>query len=289
LGRAYLSTGDKSNALHCFKTLQEATPTDKDVLYDLAHLYASEQEYITALYHFKEASRHFPNNPYIHSHMAYVLFKLEDYEGAVEEYRQAIEYGDDPVWTATIAQTLGTIFYQVYGQHDEALDLFLLADELDPDNTDCKIMLGELYFEAGQLQDALDLYREVLSKDPLNAECYNYIGYLLWQLDQNDDAIAAYEQALVLDGKNSTALNNLGVIYLDEFYQADKAKVYFESALAHKPSYTLAAFNLGRAKEGLGERAEAAKAYTLAQSLNEVQQDIDPLEIQDRISQLFEM
>jgi len=289
LAKAYLKCDDKPNAIKSLEKVCQLCPTDGEVLYDLAHLFAAEQNHMRALYYFKEAVKQFPKNPYIHSNMAYILFKLEDYTGAIEEYRLAIDYGTDPQWTATVAKTLGTIYHQLLEDKDQALEYFMLAHELSPNNLECMIMLADLYFEENQLQDALDLYEHIREMDPENPECHNYIGYLLWQMDRNDEAIQAYEQALAVDPDNATALNNLGVIYLDEEFNPSKALRLFEQALRIKPDYTLAAFNLGRTKEWVGERADAAKAYATAKQLNEENAEMADEEIQDRINQLFEM
>lgn len=288
LAKSYLKLGENDKALQCLEDLAHSTQADGDVFYDLAHLYVSEKNYIKALYYFKEAAAEFPKNPYIFSNMAYVLFRLEDYAGAIEEYKNAIDYGTDPSWTATVAQTLATIYYQLLEDKDQALEYYMLANELAPDNVECMAILADLYFEENQLQDSLELYQRIKQLEPTNPECHNYIGYLLWQMDRNDEAIVAYEEALSIAPNNATALNNLGVIYLDEEFNPNKALTMFEKALEVKEDYTLAAFNLGRTKEWVGDRTGAAKAFTTAQQLNVENGEMADDEIQERINQLFD-
>ncbi len=287
LAKAYTLCEDASNTVHNLQRIVEADDSDFDATYALAQAYSENKEYMRALYYFKSALRLDPHNQYVHSNMAYVLFKLEDPEGAIEEYRLAISHGKDPVWTATVAQTLGTIYYQVNHDVDAAIDAFTLASELDPTNLECLVMLAELYFEQGNMQGALDLYQVIQQCDPENPDCHNYVGYLLWQMDRNDEAIQSYNLALNHDPNNPVAYNNLGVIYLDEQFNADEAQQMFGKALQYKPDYTLAAFNLGRSQELLGHIAEAAKSYSTALELNISNPEITNDEIQERLEELF--
>ena len=84
------------------------------------------------------------------------------------------------------------------------------------------------------------------------------------------------------------AYNNLGVIYLDDLGRVNKAMELFRKAVEVNPSYALAHFNLARATSIVGEKVEAAKLYQTAQDINKVTQEIDPRDIADKISELFE-
>ncbi len=287
LAGLYATSEDPSHAIETLKQWVESDSSDFDSVYALAQMYSENKEYMQALYYFKRTIRLAPNHPYSHSNMGYVLFKLEDYDGAIEEYRKAISYGQDPVWTSTVAQTLGTIYYQVSQDLEAAISALTLANELDPTNLDCLVMLAELYFEQGNMQGALDIYQVIQQCDPSNPDCHNYVGYLLWQMDRNEEAIQSYQQALTYDPNNHVAYNNLGVIYLDEHFNANEAHLMFDKALQYKPDYTLAAFNLGRSQELLGRVAEAAKSYSTALELNVVNPEITNEEIQERLEELF--
>ncbi|HEY9688252.1 MAG TPA: tetratricopeptide repeat protein [Coleofasciculaceae cyanobacterium] len=289
LGRLYNRCNDTLNAAKSLEKVVEAEAQDFDTLYMLAQIYLDRGEYMRALYYYKELLGDVPDNPYIHSNMAYVLFKLEDYDGAIVSYQSAVNFGQDPVWTATVAQTLGTIYYQIKNDMEAAISMFQLAYQLDSGNPDCLSMLGDIYTEQGNFEAAIQAYRYILSVEPDNADCYNYLGYLLWQLDKNDEAVDAYQKAIDLYPRNPIAFNNLGVIYLDEKCQLHKALEMFESACQLNPDYTLACFNVARTKEALGLTAEAAKGYTEALALNRQHPEITDEEIQERLDNLFQV
>ena len=50
----------------------------------------------------------------------------------------------------------------------------------------------------------------------------------------------------------------------------------------------MAHFNLARATSIIGDKIEAAKLYQMAQDINKVTLEIDPKDIADKISELFE-
>ena len=289
LGHAYNQCKDTVNAAKNLEKVVDTEAADFDTLYALGRIYSDNSDYMRSLYYFKELLAKEPENPYLHSNVAFILFKMEDYDGAIQEYQEAVRHGKDPLWTATVAQTLGTIYYQVRQDLESAARVFGLAYQLDPNDLECLSMLGDIYTEQCNYETAIEVYQHILSREPDNAECYNYLGYLLWQMDKNDEAIEAYNQSLALSGDNAIAYNNLGVIYLDEKCQLASALSMFERALSCKPEYTLARFNVGRTLEAMGQTAEAAKSYTIALEMNLESQELEMVEIKDRLENLFQV
>ena len=94
--------------------------------------------------------------------------------------------------------------------------------------------------------------------------------------------------SLSLYRRYDIAYNNLGVIYLDDLGRVNKALDLFQKAVEANPSYALAYFNLARSTSIVGDKIEAAKLYQMAQDINKVTQEIDPRDIADKISELFE-
>lgn len=288
LARAYSEINAIDNATELLCQVAILQPDDFETLYQLGQLFTEQQAYMKALYYLKEATRVQPNHPYTHSNMGYILFKMSDTEGAYEEYKQALDLGTDPIWLSTVAQTVGTMTYQVYGKPKQALEYFEHAVQCNPQNIDALAMLADVYFELGQLENALEAYKNIMEIDPSNGDCLSNIGYILWQLDYNDAAIDAYVTSIHFNPNNPVAFNNMGVIYLDDKEDPAKALHLFEEALALKPTYTLACFNLGRAHQQLGHTIEAADYYSRAKELNIDTPELDSREIDDYLDQLFD-
>ncbi len=288
LGKAYTQANETSAALSTYTKVVEIGGDDFDTLYQMAQIYTTEEAYFKALYYFKEAEKFQPHYPYLHSNIAYILFKMDDVEGAFEKYKAAFEYGTEPIWLSTVAQTLGTICYQVFEDTEQALEYFQQSLHFNPENEDTMAMVADLYFEAGHLEQALTAYQTLLQMVPDSADCYSNIGYILWQMDKNHAAIDAYLTAIYYDANSYIAHNNLGVIYLDEASAPDKALPLFEKALSLKSDYTLACFNIGRALEVMGKTLEAAEFYSQALSLNQSNPELEDAEIQEYLDHLFD-
>lgn len=255
--------------------------------FNLAQVYIEETAFMKALFHLKEAERLNNKDPYVHSNMAYVLFKLDDIEGALNKYKNALEWGTNPEWISTVSHTIASIYTQVYHDRKHAAEYYQKAIDHSPGNLEAWSQMAQIHFDSGKLDQALLCYRHLLEYLPENSECYCNIGYILWQLDQNDQAIEAYHLALQFDPQNVVAKNNLGVIYLDEKEQPEMALELFEEALLKKNSYTMACFNRARALELLGRRQEAASAYALTKQLNLCSPELDEDEIEQHLRKLF--
>ncbi|MGH7171887.1 MAG: tetratricopeptide repeat protein, partial [Gemmataceae bacterium] len=65
-----------------------------------------------------------------------------------------------------------------------------LAEQADPDNIACKLLLAEALHEQGEHDRVLALSREVLRKEPNNPRAYLYLGVTHLQRDEFDDALS---------------------------------------------------------------------------------------------------
>lgn len=289
LGLSHYQRHETDEAAHHLEKVLDSGSCDSEARYNLAQIYTEQADYMRALYHYKELMVESPNNPYLHSNMAYVLFRLEDYDGAIASYQFTVEHGTDPVWTSTVAHTLGTIYYQVKHNLDAAERMLHIAYRLDSSNLECLTLLGDILTEQGRFEEAVQMYRRLLEVEPDNADCCNYMGYLLWQLDRHEEAIDFYQRAITLEANNPIAYNNLGVIFLDEKCAPNAAFELFNKAVTLKEDYTLAHFNVARTLEALGQTTKAAKGYSDALKWNQENPELNDTEIQERLTRLFEV
>lgn len=288
LGKAYAQISDNESAIEQFTRVLDIDPVDFDAHYNLGQLAIEQKTFIRALYFFKEAANIKPRHPFVHSNMGYVLFKMEDMEGALQEYKTALDLGSDAIWLSSVAQTIATIAYKIFGDTEGALDHLQQSLHYNPDNRDALATMGDIYFENDYIEMALAAYQALVRLEPDNSDCFSNIGYILWQLDRNDEAIEAYQKALKHNKNNAIAHNNLGVIYIDEKGNAPQALLHFKLALDIKPDYTLAAFNKGRASEAMEQTLDAAEFYSHALALNDLNPELEHEEIQERLDNLFQ-
>jgi tetratricopeptide (TPR) repeat protein len=112
------------------------------------------------------------------------------------------------------------------------------------------------------LEPVLEAYRRHLEKSPDSANAaFNY-GLYLGKDGQFEAAIDGYRQALErgIDAPEEVHLN-IANLYMDHLGQDDRAKEHLERALAIRPDYCGAHFNLGNLAEQFGDREEAMRRF----------------------------
>jgi tetratricopeptide (TPR) repeat protein len=118
-------------------------------------------------------------------------------------------------------------------------------------------------FSNGQIQEALDAV-EVLIKDyPNESLLFNISGACYAGLGQFDDAVKDYEKAIAIKPDYSKAHFNLGCT-LQELGQLDASAKSFEKALVIEPNYAEAHNNLGITLKDLRQLDAAVKSFKKA-------------------------
>jgi len=113
-------------------------------------------------------------------------------------------------------------------------------------------------YSNGQIQEALDSV-ETLTKDyPNEPWLYNISGVCYKAIDRLDAAVKSFEKAVALKPDYIEACYNLGVT-LKELGQPDAAVKCYEKAVALKPDHANAHNNLGNALSDLGQLDDAVK------------------------------
>lgn len=142
------------------------------------------------------------------------------------------------------------------------------AVEKYPTNSNLRNREIQLYLQKGRIKELGDKLDKAIAVDPKNKSLYYYQGYILLQEKQYDKAIEQFQKALAIDPDYYDANLNMGLAYLnpgiDIFNAAnkmtisktnpkaslakydsmsaqavtyfDKAKPYFEKAMAARPN-----------------------------------------------------
>ena len=130
----------------------------------------------------------------------------------------------------------------------------------------------ELYSN-GQIQEALETI-EALSKDfPNNPLLLNISGVCYAGLSLMDDAVKSYEKAVAIKPDYADAHFNLGNI-LRDLGELDGAIKSFVKTIEIMPEYDEAQYNLGVTLQELGQLDEAIEQYEKALSINPENADL---------------
>lgn len=141
--------------------------------------------------------------------------------------------------TSNVYLQLGRAYSQL-GEGENAESAFLQAIELDSTRATLYMRLGELYREQGEMEKAIEYTKKGVNIDPENSGYYYALGSLLNSAGESEEAIS----------------------YLKPF--ADE-----------NPWHYWSHYNLGQAYQRMGNEEASAFYLTRADSLQEVQTEID--------------
>ena len=288
LGDIYLSTGYFEDAITEYKMAIWLDSFNIAAYRHLCRAYEEQGDYNQAIEIYNNLIAMAPNIPDLYSNLANIYYIKGEFDLAISNYQTAITLNPNPSWTSIIAQTLGFVFQENKSDPDSAISAYQTAYVLTPEDIDIYVNLGSAFYDKEDYDNALAIYRQALEFQPHNAKIHCNLGFLYWGKGDTNEAMKSYEQAIKYNDLYDIAYNNLGVIYLDDLGRVNESVELFRKAVETNPNYALAHFNLARAISIKGDKIEAAKLYQMAQDINKITQEIDPKDIADKISELFE-
>ncbi len=288
LGDIYLSTGYFDDAVTEYKMAIWLDPFNIAAYRHLCRAFEEQGDYNQAIDIYNKLIAMAPNIPDLYSNLANIYYIKGEFDLAISNYQTAITINPNPSWTSIIAQTMGFVYQENKSDPDAAISAYQTAYVLTPDDIDIYVNLGSAFYDKEDYDNALQIYRQALEFQPHNAKIHCNLGFLYWGKGDTEEAMKSYELAIKYNDAYDIAYNNLGVIYLDDLGRVKQSIELFRKAVETNPNYALAHFNLARAISIVGDKIEAAKLYQMAQDINKITQEIDPKDIADKISELFE-
>lgn len=288
MGDIYLSTGYFEDAITEYKMAIWLDSFNIAAYRHLCRAYEEQGDYNQAIDIYNKLIAMAPNMPDLYSNLANIYYIKGEFDLAISNYQTAITLNPNKSWTSVIAQTMGFVYQENKSDPDAAISAYQTAYVLTPEDIDIYVNLGSAFYDKEDYNNALAVYRQALELQPHNAKIHCNLGFLYWGKGDTEEAIKSYELAIKYNPNYDIAYNNLGVIYLDDLGRVNKSIELFKKAVDANPNYALAHFNLARAISIIGDKVEAAKLFQMAQDINKITQEIDPRDIADKISELFE-
>jgi tetratricopeptide (TPR) repeat protein len=191
-------------------------------------------------------------------------------ENAIEVYTGLLN--DDQYALSSPGLYALAVFWRGYawlcaGEPDRALEDYLRAVEMAPDNLAAYLCLGKLYADRFAYDEAIEAYTRVLMLDPRDASTYKIRGDIHELADDLDQAIADYTRAVKLEPRNALFYVSRGDAYA---YQGGytQALADYTQAVRLDPENAAAFRSRGKAYSDTGEQDKALDDYTQAISLD---------------------
>jgi len=82
----------------------------------------------------------------------------------------------------------------------------------NPSDSDTRIQLGNMYFDAGRYQEAATWYEQAVKLRPKDANVSTDLGISYYYMNDPDRALAQFDRSLQMDPKHAKTLLNIGIV-----------------------------------------------------------------------------
>ena len=250
------------DSITLFERAAACTPDNTRVLTFLGNEYTKKGDLAKAALVLEEAHRRSPQDPMAISAIGVLLSVQGRHQEALESFRRAV---------AILPQLAEAQFglgakLTYFGRYAEAEQHLRKAAELAIDHAGPYEYLGLVLLKTGRSDEALTVSRKAVALEPDSKIAHSVIARVLMSRGRMAEAAAELEICIRL-GADASTLTDYGVcmIYAGRAADAEKA---FRRAIAMKPDYAMAHFNLGVTLANLGRVLEATEAVRKAADLD---------------------
>jgi tetratricopeptide (TPR) repeat protein len=173
------------DAINAFNKAAELCPGYMDPQRNLVSAYSKKEDYQNAIVHAEIIRRNSPGKRIDDfKQLAFLYFKTNQYQKAVNELDSAIRYFPD---SAKVYNEKGFVL-AANGSYQDAITLYQKAISLDPQYAEAYSNMGCAYCSMKQYSEGLQYLYKSISLDPNDMESYNFIGQAYKDIGQTDSA-----------------------------------------------------------------------------------------------------
>jgi serine/threonine protein kinase/Tfp pilus assembly protein PilF len=202
LAWSYSAVGERKARNEAYEKAKELSPkaTDKERLYiEASYARSIERNPEKAFRILKEMAKKYPKEKRVHYYLGSAYGGQSMHDQAIEEFNKALEL--DPNYGSALNTLAYT--YSDIGNFDMALEYFKKYASVSPGDANPLDSMAELYFRMGRLDEAIAKYKETLEVKPDFFQTYWRVGYV-YALKQD------YDEAMKWVDKDIAAAPTLG-------------------------------------------------------------------------------
>jgi tetratricopeptide (TPR) repeat protein len=256
------STGQIPAAIARMKEAVAQVPHSPELHDELGSLFAQQREWQQAELEFSQAIQFKNDYAAAHLHLGLVL-QAEQKPGAIDEWMKAYQLAPEQ---PTIAIAVGKALADA-GQDERAAPILERAVRLDPKSNQAAYQLALVLQRLNRVQESIPLLKRVVDSEPKNAEALVNLGMALAQAHEAKDAVPYLQRAIALKPKDATAHQDLAASYI-QISQIDDAVVELKTALKLSPDSPQLHYDLGTAYKLQDNAADAIPELQAAEKLN---------------------
>ena len=199
----------------------------------------------------------------LHVARGQALLKDKKFQEAALEFRSALQIDEqlaDAHWG--LAQV-----YEGLQRYQEAFEEMKTTAELDQNNLDVRVKLGNYYLMGSQqsaagVSEAERLAKEILQKNPNHIEGHILMGSVLFVQDHKNEALAELNRAIEIDPKRVESYLSLARFFAS-MKDLAKAEATFQRAISVNGSSAMAYYEYGKFLVQTNRADDAEKEFQL--------------------------
>ncbi len=212
-GRNAYFEGDYQQAENLFRELKDRGEYVWEANFYLGMIYLQQDQLEEAEKYMQQAYDMAPEDYFTLVNYARILYR----EGHLEQAGEMLNRVPED------KRTISESYYNTRGllamageKHEEAIDYFLQAVEINPENYYVLNNLGLALIRTGEFQEAKEYLEKAVEQDPQEAFIYNNLGIAYENLNQLEDARDSYERAVELNHPQAEANLNRVISRLED-------------------------------------------------------------------------
>lgn len=268
LGATLISTGQETTGLPYIAQALATLPitstrfqTAGDIMWQTARTELAQGYYEQAL----EIDH---QNAFAHLGLSRIYRQAQQYQPALEQAEQAVQYGQS-VHVIGPAQQEQAQIYLALGQPEQALPHLQAAAAALPADPWFQASLGDYYhYQENDPTQAVPYYQKAAELAPQQAILQAALGTALYDAGQIPEALIFMEQAVALDGGNAAIYLRIGSVF-NKFGDWERLVQFYETAVENGIQNPDIFTQLGNAYSALGQEALADVQYEKAAELQQ--------------------
>ena len=210
-------------------------PNNFDANWDIGHAYLRMNDFKNSLTHFKKAVELDPNHFGARSMIGHVYLNTGRFQEAINQFeksltipsgnseaiedtKRALQRAREEVKKQEIIVSYHKkegIQYLQKQQYPEAIQEFLKVLEVDPNNFDAHLLLGNSYREIDRDIYELKHLKIAVELEPNNFDANWDIGHAYLRMNDFENSLTHFKKAVELDPNHFGARSMIGHVYLD--------------------------------------------------------------------------
>lgn len=231
LGAIASMESQDSLAAHHFENVLELEERNNDAWWFVATYHFERSEFDDALSVTDRAIKALPQEPRFYFLKGLLFGRLENHEGAIENYEKALSLKPDDL------NTIGSLAlsYDAIKRHDKSDPLYERALDLDPDSP---LILNNYSYSLAErsmlLDRALEMSTRAVESEPENAAYLDTLGWIYFKIGNYMEAERYIAKAVSL-GASAVVVEHLGDVYF-KLGNKEKAQEFWIEAFDMDPT-----------------------------------------------------